>query len=219
MLFAPLTNKPFVNTIVLFRNPKSASSSLFKAIGPRNLFWREKETLDKALCGQKKYGGVFSTTHVLPSEAYKLFGRGICSLFSICCVRNPYEKQVSQWNFSRKKNWGQIYGIQNDGTFEEYCEILYKKRHDKDFWPAILQSEYAFGAVPIKFLIRYESLQKDWARMIKEFEIKGLPETLPWENKTEHEPWQNYFSPRAKEILDEVFHEDFEKLFYKKHIS
>lgn len=219
MLLSSLVNKPFVHTIVLFRNPKSASSSLFKAIGPKNLFWREKKVLDKVLGGQKKYNGVFDTSHLTPAEAFSIFGRGICNLFSVCCVRNPYERQVSQWNFSRGKNWGKMYGLPDDGTFEEYCEILYKKRRDKNFWPAILQTEYSHGAVPIKYLIRFENLQKDWRRLIKDFEIKDLPESLPWENKTQHEPWQNYLTPRSKEILDEVLDEEFLKLGYKKSLT
>jgi len=213
-----LVGKPFVYTVVLFRIPKSASSSLFLACGQKNLFCREEKLLEEKLRADKKYGGLFSATHILPLESYKIFGRGILNFLSIACVRNPYERQVSQYSFSKNKGFGKYYGLPENGSFEDYCEILWKRRNDKTFWPAILQSDYVFGVVPIKFLMRFETLRKDWARLLEEYQIKDLPRELPWENKTEHAPWQEYITDRSKEILDDVLNDDFSRLGYEKEI-
>ena len=53
--------------------------------------------------------------------------------------------------------------------------------------------------------------------MIKEFEIRGLPDSLPWENRSEHKPWQEFYDQRCKDIVDEVLDVDF-KLGYRKEI-
>jgi len=212
-----LIGKPFINTIVLFRIPKCASSSLWAAVGHRNLFWRERKFLEEKLSADKKYNGLFDVSHVTPAESYRLFSKEILNYFSVCCVRNPYDRAVSSYSFSRGKNFGDNYGLPNDGEFSDYCEILWKKRHDKTFWPTILQSEYACGVVPIKCRLRFESLNQDWLKMIKEFEIRGLPESLPWENKTDHKPWQEFYDQRCKDIVDEVLDLDF-KLGYRKEI-
>lgn len=213
-----LINRPFVHTVALFRVPKSASSTLFLACGKKNLFCREEKFLEETLRSDKKYGGLFSATHILPSESYKIFGRGILNFLSIACVRNPYARQVSQYSFSKNKGFGKYYGLPENGSFEEYCEVLWKRRNDKTFWPAILQSDYVFGVVPIKFLIHFEILHKDWARLLQEYQIKDLPQELTWENRSEHAPWQEYITDRSKEILDEVLDKDFSPLGYKKEI-
>jgi len=209
-----LVNKPFVNTMVLFRIPKSASSTLYSAIGPRNLFWREKKVLETRLSNDPKYAGLFDPTHVLPSESYSIFGRGILNFFSVCCVRNPFDRAVSSFFFSRGKNWGQRYGLPNDGEFSEYCEAIYKMRGDKNFWPVIPQTVYSHGVVPIKCVLRFETLQESWSSMIKEFDIKGLPDTLPHENATTHKDWREYYGPNEKAMIQEIFHDDFERLNY-----
>lgn len=208
-----LINKPFVYTMVYYRNPKAASSSLYSALGARNLFWREKKFLEEKLSKDKKYQGVFDVSHVLPEEARKLMGRGIENFFSFTCVRNPFDRQVSQWSFSRGKGWGRLYGLPDNGTFDEWCEILWRKRADKDFWPTILQIKFSH-AVPLNCVLKFENLQKDWADMLKDNQITGLPNTLPWENKTNHPPYQDLITDRAAEIIREIFLDDFQKLGY-----
>lgn len=209
--FNQLIGKPFVHTLVYYRNPKCASSSLYSAFSHRNLFVREQKFLDRVLSKEKKYQGVFATSHITPAESFRLFGRGILNFLTITSVRNPYERTVSQFAFSNgKKGWGAMYGLPDQGSFKDFCEAIYKMRKNPHFWPAITQTVYSHSnVVPIQCILRFENLQKDWSKMLKEFGIQGLPETLPWENKTNHAPWQEYYGDIEKGIVQEIFEEDF----------
>ena len=212
-----LIGKSFHYTLVYYRNPKCASSSIFSALGPRNLFWREKKFLDLALSKDKKYGGVFDTTHVLPAETRKLFGRGLDNFFSFTCVRNPFDKQISQHAFSRAKNWGRLYGLPDDGSFSEWCEVLWKKRKDQTFWPVIPQTKFSHE-VPLNFILKFETLNKDWQQMLSGNNIEGLPTSLPHENQSKHQPWQEVITEKDADIIREIFACDFEKLNYSLKI-
>jgi hypothetical protein len=213
-----LIGKPFINTIVYYRNPKCASSSIYAALRERNLFWREKKVLDEKLRGNKKYQGLFDPSHTLPEEAARIFGyRALENFFSFTCVRNPFDKQVSQWSFSRGKGWGKLYGVPDDGKFSDWCELLYKKKDDKNFWPVIKQTEFSHFR-PLKYIIKFENLQADWKKMIKQFDICGLPDTLPHENSTQHKDWREYYGETERQIVLELFHNDFEHLDYSQTI-
>jgi len=214
-----LVGKQLIHTIAYYRNPKCASTSIYAALQGRNLFWREKKMLERALSKDQKYQGIFDVSHVTPQEATRIFGyRGLESLFSFTCVRNPFDKQVSQWSFSRGKGWGKLYGIPDDGSFGDWCELLYKKRGDKNFWPTVLQTQFSHFR-PLRCIIRFERLQADWGNMIREFQIHGLPETLPHENSTKHKDWREYYGPNEKSIIQEVFQKDFETLKYSTDLN
>lgn len=203
--------------MVYYRNPKCASSSIFSSLGPRNLFWREKKFLEQSLSKDKKYQGVFDTSHVLPEEARRLFGRGLNNFFSFTCVRNPFDRQISQWSFSRAKGWGRLYGLPDDGSFSEWCEALWKKRKDQAFWPVIPQTKFSH-AVPLNCILKFETLNKDWRQMLLENDITGLPEKLPHENKSKHQPWQEIITEKDADIIREIFVDEFERLDYSKNI-
>jgi hypothetical protein len=213
-----LINKPLVYTVVYLRAPKSASSTLYKACGPRNLLWREKKVLETALSNDRKYKGLFSTTHATPNELFKIFGRGIGNFFTFTSCRNPFDRAISQWAFSVKNKFGSFYGLKEDGSFLEYCEVLYKNRRDKNFWPSVLQTDYSHSCLRVDYIVRFEELQKSWEKMIKDFDISGLPVTLSWENKNDHLPYQEYYCERSKEIIFDVYQKDFEKLNYPKNL-
>jgi hypothetical protein len=213
-----LINKPLVYTVVYLRAPKSASSTLYKACGPRNLLWREKKVLETALSNDRKYKGLFSTTHATPNELFKIFGRGIGNFFTFTSCRNPFDRAISQWAFSVKNKFGSFYGLKEDGSFLEYCEVLYKNRRDKNFWPSVLQTDYSHSCLRVDYIVRFEELQKSWEKMIKDFDISGLPVTLSWENKNYHLPYQEYYCERSKEIIFDVYQKDFEKLNYPKNL-
>jgi hypothetical protein len=214
-----LVGKPFVHTLVFLRTPKCASSTIEKAIGLRNLLCRERKALEAALSKDKKYDGKFDVTHATPAELFRIFGRGIGNFFTFSCCRNPYEKAISQWAFSVKNKFGRFYGFKENPSFLEYCEFLYKNRHDKNYWPAILQTEYTHGCLRVDYVIRFESLQESWSQMLKTFDISGLPLTLTHENQNAHLPYQEYYCERAKEIILDVYHKDFEKLNYPQILT
>jgi hypothetical protein len=220
--FSPLIGRRNIQTILLFRIPKCASSTLYKAIGQRNLFCREQKYLDEKLLSHPTYRNLFSTTHLKPTEAFQLFGRGVLSLFSLACVRNPFDRCVSTYGFSNGKNFGDFYGEKNSGSFNEFIDLLYEKfrRREKNFIGIDPQTAWTHDAAfSPKVILRFETLQQDWLKMIKDYQIKDLPEVLPHENKSEHKPWQEYYNEELREKVVEIFKPDFEILRYSKEIS
>jgi hypothetical protein len=209
-----LIGKRLTYTLVYLRNPKCASSSIFSALGPRNLLWREKKVLEAALGKDKKYKGLFSPTHATPDELFKIFGRGIGNFFTFTSCRNPFDRAISQFCFSVKNKFGSFYGLKEEGSFLEYCEVLHKNRRDKNFWPSVLQSDYSHSCLRVDCIIRFEELQKSWETMIKTFDISGLPSTLTHENSNDHLPYQEYYCDKSKEIILDVYEKDFNLLDY-----
>lgn len=216
-MFNPLNQligKSFHYTLVYLRSPKTASSTLYRACGARNLLCREKKVLEAALGNDRKYKGLFSPTHATPDELFKIFGRGIGNFFTFTSCRNPFSKAISQWAFSVKNKFGSFYGLKENGSFLEYCEVLHKNRRDKNFWPSVLQSDYSHSCLRVDYIIRFEELQKSWETMIKTFDISGLPSTLTHENSNAHLPYQEYYCDKSKEIILDIYEKDFRLLNY-----
>lgn len=84
-------------------------------------------------------------------------------------------------------------------------------------WKSVSEASRALGILEagIRLTIQGERNHAGnffWKR--KDFDISGLPPTLPHENQNSHAPYQEYYCVRTKEIIADVYSRDFDLLNY-----
>lgn len=216
-----LVGKFDIQTVLLFRVAKSASSSLYSAVGDRNLFRREQKLLDKHLLNTPMYRGLFSSSHLTPSESFRIFGRGILNYFSFCCVRNSFERILSMYSFSNGKDFGNYYGLKNEGTFEEFVNILYEKfqNGEQNFMGIRPQTAWTHDpAFKPRVILRFSHLNQDWQKMLRDYDLKGFPETLPHANRSNHDDWKSYYNDDLRKKVAKIFEQELDLLGFSDKI-
>lgn len=123
--------------------------------------------------------------------------------FTFTFVRNPYDRAVSCWAFS-KSRLSLVDCLRREFGFPIEYPYLFRP-----------QSEWLDG-VDFDFMGRYETLESDIQRIreVVHFPVARVGHF----NKSEHEPWQKYYDaePEAVDLVRELYSEDFERLGYEK---
>lgn len=128
--------------------------------------------------------------------------------FKFCFVRNPWDRFVSRYLFA-------VDGEKSGKTFPEFVDYIYA-RELRGTRPFKRQTEFILdkdGEELVDFIGRFENLQADFARVCEKL---GLgPQVLPHANAArERRPYREYYSPRAKQLVDEMFEWDIERFGY-----
>jgi hypothetical protein len=131
----------------------------------------------------------------LGEETYKTY-------FSFSFVRNPWDWQVSLYNFMLKDpGHRQNAFIKSMKDFNEYIHwrCAEEVRLQKDF-------VYLPGDKPAVDLIgKYENLTGDFAVICQRI---GISATLPWLNVSRTKPYQEYYTPETIELVRKTFAPD-----------
>jgi len=200
--------------ILFLRIPKNASSSIMDHLGDRNLIKKYERRLEASL-DNNIYKEFFSVTHARPHEIQSLVDPiEIKSSFSFSVVRNPWDRVVSMYFFGKKMGLGDLFDLDNDVSFEYFCEILNDRKLDRSFMPTFQQVEWTHGGIEVAEILKFENLSEDFSNMIKTHKIKGISTHLPHINRTDHKNYRDYFSERTKKIVQYVFEEDCEAFKY-----
>jgi hypothetical protein len=184
--------------------PKTASSSIQKVCGERNLIHKHRGLIANKFGKQPLYRGIFDTRHLTASDIFSVFNRQVFDYFSFAVVREPVARLISSWKFGQKMKLGYLYGFANGCTFEQYVDFLYEAYQNGRRDILILRSQSEWVDSPIfkpTVIIRYEKLQQDWKSMIEEYKISGLPLELPHENVSQ-EGNVDISAATKKKILD-----------------
>ena len=199
--------------LIFYRIPKNASTSIYNHLGDFNLIKKhEKRFVEN--CDPRIYKNWFDPTHAKPNEAYKIFKHEIANYNSFCVVRNPWDRALSMYKFSEKHNLKKLYGIQDDISFETFCEILDERRDDAYFIGSHKQIEWTKGFYPPNVILKYENLTEGFSNMLKDFGVSHISPNLPHLNKTEHSHFSDYYNTRTKKIIASVFEEDIDAFKY-----
>jgi hypothetical protein len=199
--------------LLFYRIPKNASTSISDHLGYLNLIKKhEKRFIDQA--DKKLYRGWFDPTHAKPNEVYSVFKREMANYFSFCIVRNPWDRAVSMYHFSLKNKLGSLYGLSNDLTFEEFCELLLDRKDDRYFIASHNQTEWMEGFFPPKVHLRFENLKEDFGQMLKDYNISHISSDFPHKNATNHKKYTEYYNTNTKSLIKQVFEKDIDTLKY-----
>lgn len=173
--------------------PKTAGTSIIKAF---NLNWDHPDS--KFLI----------TGNHSQNEEWKEYEQKYKDYFVFSIVRNPWERFVSGWKYCETTKHKNIEDVLNnlpkatdhvhdyDHITKKQCDILYRNN--------IL--------IP-NLLLRFENLQSDFDKLC---DILKKPKTkLPHLNKTSHDHYSCYFTPKiSKQLFEPKFHDDIHKLNY-----
>ena len=212
------------NAVALFISiPKNASTSLHEILEIG--FMREldiKKTIDRT--------HVISEFHqrlCVYEQRYKLD-----NIFVFCFVRNPYERVKSWYQyFSAKKNKNiEIKNSSlNSWILDDKCNTNWEKMNKTDWkeenLSPILQSNYLKSnkGINIDFIGRFENFDEDVKKLKnilnKKFKERGFEKVIDY-----HKMWHKNKSTKideelteeSKNMIYELFKEDFERFGYEK---
>lgn len=151
-------------------------------------------SISEVIGGDNRHMGAFMYKKALGKDWKKLF------VFTSC--RNPYTRFVSSYN-AFAKDPRDI----NKYLDEEGVERLLRVR----FFPFLPQHAYMYkdGKKLVDYIIRFEKLKEGWAYVQKKL---GIKRKLPHIGKTK----KVKLSDKNKDIVYEIYKEDFELLGYER---
>lgn len=199
--------------LLFLRIPKNASSSIMEHLGDRNLLAKYERKLQQSL-DKEIYKGFFAATHARPHELESVINSIELKAFSFAVVRNPWDRVVSMYHFAKKMGLADLFNLNNDLSFDDFCEVIESRRWDRSFLPTFKQVEWTHGSIEVNEILRFENLSKDFSNMIQNNSIKDISSYLPHINKTNHTDYRDYFSSRTKKIIHSVFEEDCDAFKY-----
>jgi hypothetical protein len=213
--FRASLSSPFNQTdsLLFLRIPKNASSSIMEKLGTRNIVKKYEKKLQESL-DKNIYKDFFSATHARPHELQSVISSIELDCFSFAVVRNPWDRVVSMYYFSIKKGLANLFGLDNDLSFEGFCEVLRSREGDRSFMPVFKQTEWTHGSIEVDEILKFENLSEDFSAMIKNHDIKDMPPRLPHHNRTIHKPYRDCFNSNTQKIIKKVFEEDCDRLKY-----
>lgn len=206
--------KPFTTKVIFYRIPKNASTSIYNHLGAKNIInLCEKDLYQKV--DQRIYKNTFYPSHVKPEELENLIlGNLINDYFSFCVIRNPWDRAVSMYKFAIKMGFKNVYNIDVEDTFENFCSVLKENKDNPFFIGSHKQCDWLKGNCPPKKIIYFENLQQEFSEMVEELNLIGVSPILPHENKTEHSHYSLYYNDSTKQIIKDVFEEDVDRFKY-----
>jgi len=137
------------------------------------------------------------------------------NLFSFSVIRNPYDRLVSLWadmlNGPQKDdalNQNRTLQQWKDVSFDEFVRGVVKIP-DKYMNPHVMPQHRLIGCthgVRANWLILFEHLGNSWPVLQHMFGLPGLPH----ERKSEHWPWEEYYTPQLMQLVAKKYRQDFE---------
>ena len=138
------------------------------------------------------------------------------SAFKFAFVRNPWDRIVSQYHYRLGKDET---GIRTTGiSFDEWVRLAYGFRDPKWCWrPEFfgqqrdwIQSEH--GKIELDFVGRFETFESDCAFVATRL---GILKPTPHLNRTEHRPYQEYYTGGTEQIIRRCFKDDIALFGYE----
>lgn len=125
-------------------------------------------------------------------------------------IRNPYAQEVSVFAFNRKQG-----AIPPERTFSEYV-LGPRPFHFASIYDYRLYYESPMHGLQDRIrIIRFENMKEEIEALSLNLGL-GVS-ILPWENRTEHKPWQEYIaSPEIEAAIYQRYRWVFDHGFYPR---
>lgn len=129
--------------------------------------------------------------------------------FSFAFVRNPWDWQVSLYEYALKDSGHYQHQLfKSFGSFEKYIHwrVQEAPRLQKEF--VCDQS----GEIIIDFVGRFENLDADFKQITNKLQLTNCH--LPKTNSTVRKPYRDYYNEETKDLVNRTFAEDIELFNY-----
>ena len=128
---------------------------------------------------------------------------------SIVVIRNPWDRVVSLYHYRVKTNQNNLKEM--DISFKDWCNEVYVNRNHfyydkpKMFQPQICWIVDYDEVVNVDYILRFESLEKDFQNLAKEM---GLEVKLKHLNSTNRDHYRRYYDEETKELISNWYKND-----------
>lgn len=163
-------------------------------------------------CHIPKNAGTSITKYLEHNMGHEIVDKKITDLKVCCFVREPYDRFLSSFYFLRESfglNKDDYHKYVGDSSLSDFIKnkLLFASQNQIHFRP---QSYWIPNGAD--FIGRYENLQQDFDRMM---DLVNLPkQILPLTNKSKKD--NHILTNQEKEIIYQVYKEDFERFGYSK---
>ena len=167
---------------------KVCLSSVYDCLGARNINRKDRKNLWK----------------------HKIATTDISKLFKFTIARNPWERMVSSFHYLQQE----LRRINKQVKFQEFVKTKFRKKgvscdsHFEYQYPKF----YFDGEIFVDFIGRLERIEDDWKYIASKIDCDPM---LPHENKSRHNPYQEYYDNECIEIIGDIYQKDIELLGYK----
>ena len=152
--------------------------------------------------------------HLLAGQIRQEVGPDVfSSYFKFAVVRNPWDRAVSQFSYTRiRTDLHELIGMTADTSFSEYLNMIESREHVQ--WQP--QSDFVHdigGAILIDFVARFEQLEKDAQTIFSRLRLEG--KSLPHTNASARRPYREYFDASSKRKIERLYGQDIEAFAYE----
>jgi len=152
--------------------------------------------------------------HLTAAELRAIIPNEFGEYFRFAFVRNPWERMVSIYARMDPHMVEQAKRSGVDPTsmvFDDFAEWAREFKHVH----LLPQSDFLFddmGNSLVDFTGRYERLAEDFAFISGKL---GLSIELSRQNKTSHAPYREYYTAKARKIVEDMYEQDIQRFNYK----
>jgi hypothetical protein len=208
--------------------PKTAGTALAAALaryheGPRRTLWR---SLMRRLPVTEAPDRAYLRKHETAADIRAKLSPAVFDRFlRFACVRHPYDHAVSHYEFMKEFRIPLVARKVAAMSFADYLRYRMRPPFWNDTFFARLPDQAHFlidgqGRLLVNRLLRYETLEADFARLAAELGLGDL--TLPRVNETRarpaHRPVASYYDAEAKALADRLYARDFALFGYRPEL-
>ncbi len=192
---------------------KTGGTSIYESLLPFTETKDAKQSLmDRLLKKERKPVSLDFEKHIMTGELKKKIPSNYFDpYFKFAFVRNPLSWEVSYYHFitQKRNNHPQQEVIRNLGSFEAFIDWAAENEMEKHSQKQFI---YQSGKKIVDFVGKYERLNED-LQQVKS--ILGLPDfEMQHINKSLHDDYKQYYTPRMEAIVRDKLKEDFELFNY-----
>lgn len=133
---------------------------------------------------------------------------------SFAVVRHPYDRAISYYQFISQHRSHHRHEMVKQMSFEEYLDFLANRP------PRKRQTQTDFlvdgrGTIIVSRILRFESLAAGIEALWGELGLPGQPD-IPHRNASARRATEEYLSPKARDLIFELYRDDFVRLGYER---
>ena len=209
--------------VCFIRIPKNASTSVYTHLLNNNIN-RDENLIP--LFQKPQYQSIFAPSHCKISESLKtlkhlefIIGSNLKSIPFLAVCRNPYDRMVSMYTYfiNNKKIEKFKTLTETINTFKKFINFCIKNINQEEYallW--MCQVDYLDNNEVDLTIIRYEYLNTDFEKFIKDKNLKNIDINLPWLNQSNDLNYNTYYTPKLRKKVYNLWEKDFVKFNYSK---